>query len=167
MKTTGVVRRIDNLGRIVIPKEIRKSIKITEGDSLEIYIDLDNVILKKFSLIDSKNLFFQRIIDSYNKEYKKELIITNKNTVVNTTFGLSNYLNKELSDDIKNIIRERKSKINKEIIIDKELVNYYILPLIIDSDAVGSLILIDNNITDNDIGVLNLLKTILIKNIEE
>ncbi len=166
MKTTGVVRRIDNLGRIVIPKEIRKSIKITEGDSLEIYIDLDNIVLKKFSLIDGKNLFFQRIIDSYNKEYKKELIITNKNTVVNTTFGLSNYLNKELSVDIKNIIRERKSKIDNGIIIDK-LVNYYILPLIIDSDVVGSLILIDDNITDNDIGVLNLLKTILIKNIEE
>ena len=166
MKTTGVVRRIDNLGRIVIPKEIRKSIKITEGDSLEIYIDLDNIVLKKFSLIDGKNLFFQRIIDSYNKEYKKELIITNKNTIVNASLGLSNYLNKELSDDIKNIIIERKSKVGRGIIIDK-LVNYYVLPLIIDSDAVGSLILIDDNITDNDIGVLNLLKTILIKNIEE
>ena len=47
MKATGIVRRIDDLGRIVIPKEIRRTMQIREGDSLEIYVDGDRVILKK------------------------------------------------------------------------------------------------------------------------
>ena len=51
MKSTGVIRRIDDLGRIVIPKEIRKNLKIREGDTLEFYISGSEIILKKFSLI--------------------------------------------------------------------------------------------------------------------
>ena len=48
MKTTGVIRRIDELGRIVIPKEIRKNLRIKNGDSLEIFLESDNIILKKY-----------------------------------------------------------------------------------------------------------------------
>ena len=53
MKTTGVIRRIDELGRIVIPKEIRKSLRIKNGESLEVYLDGDSIILNKFSQIES------------------------------------------------------------------------------------------------------------------
>ena len=48
MKSTGIIRRIDELGRIVIPKEIRKNLRIKEGENLEIYIENDNIILKKY-----------------------------------------------------------------------------------------------------------------------
>ena len=47
MKSTGIIRRIDDLGRVVIPKEIRKNLNIKENDSLEIFIDGENIILKK------------------------------------------------------------------------------------------------------------------------
>jgi stage V sporulation protein T len=53
MKTTGIVRRIDDLGRIVIPKEIRKTLKIQEGDPLEIYVEQSQVLLKKYLPINS------------------------------------------------------------------------------------------------------------------
>ena len=48
MKETGILRRIDELGRIVVPKEIRKKLKIREGDNLDIFVSEDNVILKKY-----------------------------------------------------------------------------------------------------------------------
>lgn len=48
MKSTGIVRKMDELGRIVIPKEIRKNLNIAEGDALEIYVDGDVVLLKKY-----------------------------------------------------------------------------------------------------------------------
>ena len=48
MKSTGVIRRIDDLGRIVIPKEIRKNLRMKEGDNLEIYINSEDLILKKY-----------------------------------------------------------------------------------------------------------------------
>ena len=53
MKTTGIIRRIDELGRIVIPKEIRKNLRIKNGESLEIYLENDSIILKKYSQIES------------------------------------------------------------------------------------------------------------------
>ena len=50
MKSTGVIRRIDDLGRIVIPKEIRKNLRIKEGDNLEIFVKDEDIILKKYSI---------------------------------------------------------------------------------------------------------------------
>ena len=64
MKTTGVIRRIDELGRIVIPKEIRKSLRIKNGESLEVYLDGDSIILKKFSQIES--------LESISVDYRSE-----------------------------------------------------------------------------------------------
>ena len=58
MKATGIVRRIDDLGRVVIPKEIRKTMRIREGDPLEIYTDKDGaVIFRKYSLLDGLSDF--------------------------------------------------------------------------------------------------------------
>ena len=55
MKATGVIRRIDDLGRVVIPKEIRKNLRIKEGDNLEIFVQNDEVILKKYSMMNKIN----------------------------------------------------------------------------------------------------------------
>ena len=66
MKATGIVRRIDDLGRVVIPKEIRRTLRIREGDPLEIYTDRDGeVILKKYSPIGE--------IAAFAKDYTESL----------------------------------------------------------------------------------------------
>ena len=65
MKATGIVRRIDDLGRVVIPKEIRRTLRIREGDPLEIFVDRDGeVILKKYSPISE--------LGDFAKEYAKQ-----------------------------------------------------------------------------------------------
>lgn len=65
MKATGIVRRIDDLGRVVIPKEIRRTLRIREGDPLEIFVDRDGeVILKKYSPIGELGDFAQEYADS-------------------------------------------------------------------------------------------------------
>ena len=65
MKATGIVRRIDDLGRVVIPKEIRRTLRIREGDPLEIFVDHDGeVILKKYSPIGELGEFAQGYADS-------------------------------------------------------------------------------------------------------
>ena len=55
MRTTGIVRRIDDLGRVVIPKEIRRQLRIKEGDPLEIFLEGNKVCFEKYSPIDAKN----------------------------------------------------------------------------------------------------------------
>ena len=58
MKATGIVRRIDDLGRVVIPKEIRKTLRIKEGTPMEIYTDREGqIILKKYSTLRWANIF--------------------------------------------------------------------------------------------------------------
>ena len=65
MKATGVVRRIDDLGRIVIPKELRRTMRIKEGESLEIFIDgNDQIILKKYSPVQNVNDFVIEFAES-------------------------------------------------------------------------------------------------------
>ena len=56
MKATGIIRRVDDLGRVVIPKEIRRSLRIREGDPLEIYTTKDGVCFRKYSLINERAL---------------------------------------------------------------------------------------------------------------
>ena len=82
MKTTGVIRRIDELGRIVIPKEIRKNLRIKNGESLEVYLDGDSIILKKFSQIESLESISVDYVEAFNQIIKHNIIVTDRDKVV-------------------------------------------------------------------------------------
>ena len=73
MKATGVVRRIDDLGRIVIPKEIRKSLKIRDGESLEIFVDNEEITLKKFSSSADLSIVSQALLDTVYTAVRKNV----------------------------------------------------------------------------------------------
>lgn len=168
MKATGVVRRIDDLGRIVIPKEIRRSLKINEGDSLEIFVDTNEVILKKYSLLDDMVDLSKKLINTVKKVYNKTILITDKENVIAST---KEYLDKALSSNIQDKINTRSSYVCKDFInivssIDVKS-NYYLEPIIVNSDVLGSVILLDSNIDDNDIKLTGFIVSILEKAIEE
>ena len=112
MKATGVVRRIDDLGRIVIPKEIRRSLKINEGDSLEIFVDTNEVILKKYSLLDDMVDLSKKLVNTVKKVYNKNILVTDKEKVIATTKELSkDYLDKFLTSNIQDKINNRNNEI--------------------------------------------------------
>ena len=77
MKSTGIIRRIDDLGRVVIPKEIRKNLNIKENDSLEIFIDGENIILKKYSNLSKVEKLFNKYINIYTPSLKTYIIFWN------------------------------------------------------------------------------------------
>ena len=90
MRTTGVVRGIDDLGRIVIPKEIRKSLRIKEGETLEIYSgNKDEIILKKYSFIESIESFSKKICDAFYSSTKKDIIVTDTEKVISASGGFN------------------------------------------------------------------------------
>ena len=68
MKATGIVRRIDELGRVVIPKEIRRTLRIREGDPLELFTDRDELMLKKYSPIASIERFSEASVKSLSEQ---------------------------------------------------------------------------------------------------
>ena len=83
MKATGVVRRIDDLGRVVIPKEIRRTLRIKEGDPLEIFTDKEGeVILKKYSPIGELSEFAEEYAETLTKTTGHIACITDKDTVI-------------------------------------------------------------------------------------
>ncbi|MDY2902177.1 MAG: stage V sporulation T C-terminal domain-containing protein, partial [Bacilli bacterium] len=83
MKSTGVVRRIDDLGRIVIPKEIRRSLRIREGDSLEICSDgPEGITLRKYSQVETIESFINQYVDAIYQSSKKEIIVTDTERII-------------------------------------------------------------------------------------
>ena len=83
MKATGIVRRIDDLGRVVIPKEIRRNLRIREGDPLEIYVDREGeVILKKYSSIGELGEFAQEYADSLFEATGHTAFISDRDVIV-------------------------------------------------------------------------------------
>ena len=174
MKATGVVRRIDELGRIVIPKEIRKNFRIKEGENIEIYIDDNNIILKKYSELKNVSDISSNIIDSVFSIINKDIIITDMSNIVELSPSLKNvFLTKELSVEYQNLISKREKVIQKTpqnlLVTDQSIQQSYIMnPLIVNGDLIGSFVLFSKEtITNSDLIVMDIITKILIKYIEE
>lgn len=98
MKSIGVVRRIDELGRIVVPKEMRRILRIREGDSIEISNDIDRIILKKYSLVESVNNFITQYVEAVHMSSKKEIIVTDTEKILAISSGFKkNLMGKKLT----------------------------------------------------------------------
>ena len=82
MKATGILRRIDELGRVVIPKEIRKSMKMREGEELEIYTTDEEVVLKKYSELSSMQGFARSLAAAIHKVTGNSVVITDADKVI-------------------------------------------------------------------------------------
>ena len=166
MKATGVVRRIDDLGRIVIPKEIRKTLRIKEGDPLEIFTDREGqVILKKYSPIGELSEFATEYAETLAKTTGHIACITDKDTVIAVSGGSKKeFLEQGISKDLERIIDDKeiytsKENNDKSIPITKtdsmeRIRNAQVIyPIISDGDSIGSVILIskDSNTKMTDI----------------
>ena len=109
MKATGIVRRIDDLGRVVIPKEIRRTMRIREGDPLEIYTDREGeVIFKKYSPIGELQNFATEYADTLQKTTGMPILICDRDAVIAVS-GASKreYLDRKISRGLEEIIEGR------------------------------------------------------------
>jgi len=116
MKATGIVRRIDDLGRVVIPKEIRRTMRIREGDPLEIYTDREGeVIFKKYSPIGELAAFAAEYAETLHKTCALSVIICDRDAVI-ATAGVSRkeYSDKPLSEALEKIIESRTLYLHRE-----------------------------------------------------
>ena len=159
MKTTGIIRRIDDLGRIVIPKELRKTLRIKNGDSLEIFVDNEDIILKKYSPMESIEEAASRYVDSFSGVIKHSVIVTDKDRVIAASGSLKKrYLGKEISEFTERGIERRDSFVERQkktfsFIEGVEDFGYYSFSSIIsDGDTIGSVIIIsvDNPILESE-----------------
>lgn len=110
MKATGIVRRIDDLGRVVIPKEIRRTMRIREGDPLEIYTDKDGeVIFKKYSLMGGLSDFAAQMCETLNKTTGRVCVITDRDSCIAVSGApRRDLMEKRLSERLERILEGRK-----------------------------------------------------------
>lgn len=110
MKATGIVRRIDELGRVVIPKEIRRTLRIKEGDPLEIFTDRDELMLKKYSPIATIERFSEATARSLNDLSGKIAVICDTDGVLHAYGeGKREFDGKSLSADMEKVLKDRRS----------------------------------------------------------
>ena len=146
---TGIVRRIDELGRIVIPKEIRKNLRIKNGDNLEILVDGDNITLRKYSQIENVTDMASVYAESFYQVLKYNVIVTDTDKVVAAAGSLKKkYLNMGISDSLTTMIERRDSFVERkkssiEISPGMTEYGYYTVATIINNgDSIGAVIIL-------------------------
>lgn len=153
LKATGIVRKIDDLGRVVIPKEIRKTLRIREGDPLEIFTDSNGkIVLRKYSPLGELGEFATRYAESLHKTSGYVTCITDKDSVIAIS-GASkkDFLNKSLSEELEKVIADKSTvfvktpgeepiKITGGKIEETWYTSQIVKPIISEGDAIGSVI---------------------------
>jgi len=149
MKTTGVVRRIDDLGRVVIPKEIRKTLRIKDGESVEIFLDSGNIVLKKYHPLEGVPSFYKEYVESIHSEIGSNVFIVDRDKIVAVSGDFKkNYLDKNISSELDVIIQKRTIHYCVDFtdisLIDGvvESASYVISPIICNGDAIGAVIIL-------------------------
>lgn len=155
MKATGIVRRIDDLGRIVIPKEIRRTLRIRESDPLEIFTDREGeIILKKYSPIGEMNTFAKQYAESLCQVSGHTALIADRDQFIAVSGGFKSMLGKSLSRELEDKINNREtviaSKGEKDFIslsqdTADEFLHEAASPIICEGDVIGAVVLVSNN----------------------
>ena len=149
MKATGIVRRIDDLGRIVIPKEIRRTLRIKEGDPLEIYTDREGeVIFKKYSPIGELQSFAAEYADALQKTSSVPIFICDRDEVIAVS-GASKkeYLDRKISRGLEEIVENRSLYMRESgkeaVAITIDGGSHYVncaMPILSEGDVVGCVV---------------------------
>lgn len=161
MKATGIVRRIDDLGRVVVPKEIRRTLRIREGDPLEIFTDREGeIILKKYSPIGEMGNFAKQYAEALAQSTGNLTCIADKDQIIAVAGGKKELLAKPINKDLENVINRRATLTatvgNKDFCVISDGLEEYnaevISPVIAEGDAVGAVIILSKDLK-NDFGL--------------
>lgn len=153
MKATGIVRRIDDLGRVVVPKEIRRTLRIREGDPLEIFTDREGeIILKKYSPIGELGQFAKQYAEALGQTIGHIVAISDRDQFIAVVGAAKKeLLMKSISRDLEEVINERETivagKEDKNFVNimsddDGEFTHQVIAPIISEGDAIGAVLIL-------------------------
>ena len=181
MKATGIVRRIDELGRVVIPKEIRRTLRIKEGDPLEIFTDRDELMLKKYSPIATLERFSEATARSLNDLSGKLAVICDTDEVLYAYGEGKRELDKKpLSEEMDKILKDRRSYtaslaeggtiLPVTSPSETNITAQIIVPIVSNGDCLGDIVLLSKEngekMGNNDLNLARLTAEILANQFE-
>lgn len=155
MKATGIVRRIDDLGRVVIPKEIRRTLRINVGAPLEIFTDREGeIVLKKYSPIGEMTDIAKQYVDSLSRVLTHTVLIADRDQVVAASGAGKSMQGKNVSHSLENLVEERETivasrKDRKFVKITDDMTEDYemqvIVPIVCEGDVIGSVAILSKD----------------------
>ncbi len=166
-----MIRRIDELGRIVLPKEIRRNLGIRDGENLEIFVEEEKIVLQKFSKIKDFNEIIKGICNCVNMVYREKIIVTDRDKVVYTNID-SDLLDKSLDTQLLQMIQNRESVAKNQMqtyeFQGQEKKGYYLIqPIISSTDCLGLVMLYSENpIQEENNDLLKLISTLIVSKID-
>ena len=172
MHGSGIVRRVDDLGRIVIPKELRRTLRLKEGDPVEISRDGESLFLKKYSPLTSMQFISKNVVDGVKQMTGKECLVADTDKIIQVS-GDNDLSGNVLSQWVGSFISERREFFGVDgqipiLFIGEDVENLgqrYVLPLIQEGDCLGIIALSSrkgNEISEQDKKMLKLGANILV-----
>ncbi len=160
MKTTGIVRKIDELGRIVLPKELRKNLNIHTGDDFQISLENEKIILERYSRLINIEKEIIKIVNIFKEIYNYNIFVVYNNKYIDSKENVPN--------NIIEIIQQRKLYVNESLSnlnIKEEIKNgnLVINPIVLDSDLLGAVIIIGDDNIINIVDTSKVLKELIKK----
>lgn len=167
MKSTGVIRRIDELGRIVIPKEIRRNLGIRDGENVEIFTDNESIILKKYCRMTTNIDLANNLCDIINNVFNYNIIITDREKVI-ASRGYPNIIDKKLSQEYLNIIERREITEKESLLIEDNNIEekFVLVPIISLNDSIGLVIISKENNTEDATNIGKLISNIFSRKLD-
>ena len=170
MKDTGIVRRIDELGRIVIPKEIRKQLLIKEGESISFGMENEKIILSKYSYLNKLSSNVQRMLELLYKQYSNVFMLCDlKEVMIVSSNGVSKYQRMKLDNDFIRMINQKKTIIESDMNFAHEKNIVTIMPILFEQNPFGAIIMLTLKTPYINIerGVLEFVREVIEQEIEE
>lgn len=156
MRATGIVRRIDDLGRVVIPKEIRRTLRIRESEPLEIFTGKEGeIVLKKYSPISEMTGFAKQYVESLSQVSGRIAMVADRDQFIAVAGGMKTFMGKEISRELENKMEKRETFMaargDRNFIpvmeeMSGEIIYEAICPILSEGDMIGAVILLE---TDN------------------
>ena len=153
MEPIGILRRIDELGRIVIPKGIRSRLKLNEGDRVELILENEvNLLVRKYSPLQVISDNVKNMLIALEKELNIPVLLTNNEIILSSSSNRYDYyVGKPINKNILSILNERKNVglVSHSLSDFEDPLNFMIFPLAKNSELIGGIILLSvNNIDD-------------------
>ncbi len=152
MSETGMLRRLDELGRIVIPKGIRSRLHMNEGDRLEMFVnDREEIVVRKYSLFQGKEGLLSPMLEQMSHDFQKDILLVS-NAFVICGFGdhVSPWIGKGVSRELIRALEDRKNVAleNFMIVPGEERVNALLFPMAKNSEVIGGILFLNGRTLD-------------------
>ncbi len=174
MKSTGIIRRIDELGRVVIPKEIRKSMNLKEGAEMEIYTSNEGLILQKHSRIENLLELAKETAEVLAKTLSVDAVIVDLERVLVVEGDHKDKIGDKISSYLSLLLEKRKSTIVDDkamsltISDDSLYKNFAVSPIVVQGDLLGGIICFssDRRVNESDLKSVDVATGYLVKRLE-